>query len=306
VYLVSLRLQTLQKEAEQKREDEAYDSPRGKKSAGVRRLSVEEDDEDATERSRFATTPSRRTQAPVNLGSPLGSSVKSGRPDTSIVTEGGEAPPSPSLSIMCDGFRCFNVHWMICFGTSMCTLVIGLLLFMLAGISSPSLASTTSKNDISGGWSFLNVCMILSFIWTGIGCCGCLCTYGRPASKIDSVSSKFGCAGCLEAGGTGLRSCVENCAKCEGCAVAAGGSDSDLSVPVCNCDGSFFPSCGGVWVRIPLYVCAHVQALEFLLSFRMLTLDLPDITVPLCNNRRTSNHFSDEFFKITFRCKSHI
>ncbi len=245
----SRRLQTLQKEAEQKKEDEAYDSPRGKKNPpGVRRLSVDdEEDDDATERSRFATTPSRRTQQPVNLGSPLGSSIKSGRPDTSIMTESGDPPPSPSLSIMCDGFRCFNVHWMICFGTSMCTLVIGLLLLMLAGISTPSLASTTSKNDTSGGWSFLNVCMILSFIWTGLGCCGCLCTYGR--SKHDNVSSKCGCGGCLEAGGVGLRSCVESCAKCEGFSVAAGGSDADLSVPVCNCDGSFFPSCGGIWVR---------------------------------------------------------
>ena len=136
------------------------------------------------------------------------------------IMEHGDEPPTPALSICCDGLRCMNVHWMFCFGTSMCSMIVGLLLYMLITISGPSIREPSSNNSLSGGWVFVQTCEIIAFIWTGIACCGCLLTYGRADPQHQNALQ--GCCPSVGSVAIGIHGCL----------------GSDVGMDCCRDDGS--------------------------------------------------------------------
>jgi hypothetical protein len=158
--------------------------------------------------------------------------------------------PSASIAICFEGLRCMQVHWFVCFGTALCSLVTAIcLLVLLNNISTVSTAAPTTQNATAGGWTFARAVMVIAFIIASFACCGCLLTYGRTQTQGD-VLSQF-CPDPARIGCPSLPSCpaLPECDMCRpqpmdntsGCDVACPALDG-CSAPECDCR-SFFPKC---------------------------------------------------------------
>jgi hypothetical protein len=176
---------------------------------------------------------------------------------------GDDGSSAPTVMICCEGLRCLTVHWLVCFGTAMCTLIAAIcLLVLLNNISTSATAAPSTQSATTGGWVFARVCMIIFFVFASLACCGCILTFCRNSSEpqknpladccpdpdrcgcptLPVCPSCFDLEACCIAP---LRRCMAPSSSPGMCDVACPGLD--CRAPDCDCS-NFFPSCP----RIPL------------------------------------------------------
>lgn len=182
---------------------------------------------------------------------------------------------SPSVSICCDGLRCLNVHWMVCFGSAMCTLGTALgLLVLVNNISSTATAAATTQNATSGGWVFARTFMIIFFVLASFACCGCLLTFCKEANPKHRRAFANCCPDPERCACPTLPVCpsctacfdLEACCR-SACPASSGPSSCDVGcpgfdckAPDCDC-GSFCPSCPKATGPSFLPTCDDVTAM---------------------------------------------
>ena len=110
-----------------------------------------------------------------------------------------------------------------------------------------TLAPTNSTDPTQvGGWLFLRVCMIFSFVWTGIAFCGVCITYGR-SKKVDQWQ-------CPTLEQYGIKCPTINCERCGFCCpggVCPNWFPQEYCTQLCSCS---FCSCS---------ICANVSCPNF-------------------------------------------
>lgn len=62
--------------------------------------------------------------------------------------------------VLFEGFSCLSVHWGLCFGLSMVSLFVSLLLFFMLEDLSGGNEDSDVDDDREGGWEFVEAAMI--------------------------------------------------------------------------------------------------------------------------------------------------
>lgn len=201
--------------------------------------------------------------ANMSMQGPLGSPrrIQAGGPavhDT-LGDTSGTAQPSTTAVVLVDGIKMTcsgSKTWICCAGLAIIALIVALFLLALrSGLSSSSKTSSTSA--AAGGWSFVQVLMVIGFIISGAACMIGSCLYCRDPNSRDACNG------------------IDMCQSCQNCSICDGG-----------CGGCKLPSCSSPDVSSTCPSCPSCSGPSDCAcapSRQCMEDALPGCTLPQCN-----------------------